>query len=70
MRQGGFAQPRRAVEQHVVERLAALAGRGDQDGEVLLDLLLPDQVGQFLRAQGVVNAVVGFGFGVYGAAAP
>ena len=38
----GLAQARRAVEQDVVERLAALPGRRDRHDEVLADALLPD----------------------------
>ncbi len=69
MRQGGFSQPRRAVKQHVIERLATLAGGGNQNRQVFLDLFLPDQVAQVLRAQGVVYTVIGFGLGVEGAGA-
>jgi len=46
-----LAQPRRAVEQHVVERLAARARRLDGDLEVVLDLVLPDELAQPLRTQ-------------------
>jgi hypothetical protein len=34
----------------MIERLAALARRLDEDGEVLARLLLPDEFGQQLRA--------------------
>ena len=46
-----LAQPRRPVEQHVVERLAARLGGLDGDLEVVLDLLLPDELAQPLRTQ-------------------
>ena len=46
-----LAQPRRPVEQHVVERLAARLGRLDGDLEVVLDLVLPDELAQPLRTQ-------------------
>ena len=46
MRQGGLAQPGRPIKEHMVERFAALAGSCDQDAEVFLDILLPDQVGE------------------------
>ena len=46
-----LAQPRRPVEQHVIERLAARLGRLDGDLEVVLDLVLPDEFAQPLRPQ-------------------
>jgi hypothetical protein len=50
----------------MVEGFATLARSGDEDAEVLLDLVLADQIGQFLRAEGVIDPVVGLGFGVEG----
>ena len=44
--QRGLAQPGRAGEQHVVERLAAALRRLDEDRQLLGDLLLVDEVGQ------------------------
>ena len=38
----GLAESRRAVEQHVIERLAALPGRRDRHVQVLADALLAD----------------------------
>ncbi|MCY1374282.1 hypothetical protein D9M69_616130 [compost metagenome] len=35
-----FAQPRRAEQQHVVQRLAAFFGRADEDFQLLTHLLL------------------------------
>jgi hypothetical protein len=64
MRQGGLAQTGRPIKEHMVERFAALAGGRDQNAEVFLDILLPDQVRERLRAQGLVEAVVRFRFGV------
>src|SRR6185503_5283558 len=46
-----LAQPGRAVEQHMVERLAARLGGGDEDLEVLAHLLLADEVVERLRTQ-------------------
>jgi hypothetical protein len=42
VRQRGLAEAGRPEQQHVVERLAALPGGGDEDRELLADLLLPD----------------------------
>ena len=47
----GLAQAGRAVEQHVVHRLAAHAGGLDGDGEVLFQLALSGEIGQAARAQ-------------------
>ena len=38
--------------------------------KILLDLVLPDQVVQLLRAQRVIDAVIGLGFRVQGAGPP
>jgi hypothetical protein len=64
MGQSCFSKTGRAIKKHMVERFLPLAGSFDQNGQVLLHLLLADQIGQLLRAQGVIDAVVGFGFGV------
>ena len=50
--QRGLAQARRAVEQHMVQRLRAAAGGLDEDGEVLLGLLLSDVLLQCAGTQG------------------
>ena len=47
----GLAQAGRAVEQHVVHRLAAHFGGLDGDGEVLFELGLSGEIGQPARAQ-------------------
>ena len=44
--QRGLAQAGRPVEQDVVGRFVALAGRLEQDLQVLLDVLLADVLGQ------------------------
>ena len=49
--QRGFAQPGRAVEQHVVHGFAALAGGFDGDGEILFQLGLSGEIGEAARAQ-------------------
>jgi len=50
-RERRLAEARRAVQQHVVERFAALFRRRDEDGKVALRLLLPDVFRERLRAQ-------------------
>ena len=42
--QRGFSQARRTVKQNMIQRLAALTRGGDQDGQILLDLVLPNQI--------------------------
>ena len=59
LRQRGLAEPRRADEQHMVERLAALARGLDEDRQILSRLLLPDEFGQRLRPQRGVADIVG-----------
>ncbi len=49
--QGRLAEARRAVEEHVVERLAALARGGDRDLEVLAHAVLANVVVEHARAQ-------------------
>ena len=49
--QRGLAQPRRAGEEDVVERLAALARRLDVDLQVLDDLGLPDELVEASRPE-------------------
>ena len=44
-----LAEPRRPGEQHVVRRLVPAARRLDHDGQVLLQLRLPDELGQPAR---------------------
>ena len=51
LRQRGLAEPRRADEQHVIERLAPRPRRLDEDAEILPRLFLTDELGQPLRAQ-------------------
>lgn len=62
MRQRGFAQPGRAVQKDVVERLAPLFGGGDIHAEIFLYLLLSDIVRHGLGTERVFLRVV-FGFG-------
>src|SRR5882762_9118778 len=42
LRQRGLAQPRRAVQQHVIQRLAAAARRINGNLDIFLDAFLPD----------------------------
>ena len=48
--QGGFAQPRGAVKQYVIQGLPPHFGRLDEDGQVPLGLLLADVLPQGLGA--------------------
>ncbi len=63
LRQRGLAEAGRADEQHVVQRLAALARRLDEDREVLARLRLADEFGQRLRAQRGVADIIGAALG-------
>ncbi len=49
--QSCFAQPRRTVEQNMIQRFAARAGRFDCDCQVFFDLGLSDELCQALRPQ-------------------
>ena len=51
VRQRGLAQAGRPRQQHVVERVAALARRLDVDGQVVGDLPLADELGEAARPQ-------------------
>ncbi len=55
--EGGLAEAGRAVEEDVVQRLAALARGGDGDAQVLLDLVLADVLVQAPGAQGGLGVV-------------
>jgi hypothetical protein len=61
LRHRGLAEPRRTVEQRVVERLAALLGGRHEHLELALERVLPDVLGEPLRpqARGSVGVVVG-----------
>jgi hypothetical protein len=50
----------------MIQRFAALPRCRDQNGQILLDLVLPDQVIELLWTQGVIDAVIRLGFGVKG----
>ena len=54
-------RPGRAVEQHVVERLAAAARRLDADSQVLFDLVLAGKVGEGARPERAFVAEVFLG---------
>src|SRR5437870_13808478 len=51
MRQGGFPETWRATEEHVIDRIATMPGRFNQDTEIFLDLLLADVFIQCSRTQ-------------------
>ena len=51
VRQGRFSQTRRAEQQHVIERLFALARRLDEYPKLVADFLLADVLGQSLGPQ-------------------
>ncbi len=57
--EAGLAEAGRAGQQDVVERVAAGRGGRDRDRELLLELVLPDELLQPLRAQRRVELVVG-----------
>ena len=57
MGERGLAQPGRAEQQHVVERLAAVARGLDEDLELLADLGLAHVFGQALGAQRALDRV-------------
>ncbi|MEY9591396.1 hypothetical protein ABIA06_003687 [Bradyrhizobium yuanmingense] len=63
LRQRGLAEPRGTYEQHVVQRLAALARRFDEDREILARLRLADEVGQRLRPQRGVADIIAAALG-------
>ena len=58
---GGFAQPRRTVEEDVPQRVAPFAGRIDRDLQPREDLALADHVLHLLRAQQAVVVRGGHG---------
>ena len=58
LRERGLAEPGRAGEQHVVERLAAAPRRLDEDRELVLDRALPDEVVERARAQRAVELLL------------
>ena len=49
--QGGLAEPRRAVEEQVVQWFPALLGRLDRDAQRLADLILADELLEALRPE-------------------
>jgi len=51
VRQRGFAQTRRAEQQRVIKRFAALPGGGDEDFQLAADLFLAHVFVQLLGAQ-------------------
>ena len=58
LRERGFAQAGRAVEQDVIERIAAAARGLDGDGDVFLHARLADEVGHGLGAHAGIEARV------------
>ena len=63
LRQRGLAEARRTDEQHVIERLVALARGLDEDREIGARLRLADEFGKQLRAQRRVADIVGAALG-------
>ncbi len=49
--QGRLSETGRTIEEHMIEGLLPLFGRLDEDGEILLDLLLTDIFGKAFRTQ-------------------
>ena len=63
--QRGLAQPGRAKQQHMIQRLLAIARRTDEDLHLLAHHLLAHIVGQHFRANGTVVCLFpDDGFGV------
>ncbi len=60
-RERGLAQARRAMEQHMVDRLATLPRGRDEDREILAHGRLADETVQFLRSQGHIHPVIVMG---------
>ena len=65
VRQGGLAQSRRAVKKHMLQWVAALACRRDQNVQIFFNLRLPNIIRQARRAQGGVNGLVSTGLWVH-----
>src|SRR6185436_16758647 len=63
LRQRGLAEAGGAYEQHVIQRLVALARGLDEDREILARLRLSDEFGQYLRPQRSVARIVGTALG-------
>ncbi len=63
LRQRGLAEPGRADEQHVIERLLPLARGIDEDLQIGARLRLADEFGQLLRTQRGVADIVGAALG-------
>ena len=53
--EGRLAQPWRAVQQNMVERIPALAGSFHQNLDLVAQPLLPDHLAQRTRAQGWID---------------
>ena len=58
VRECRLAQPRRPEDQHVIERLAALASRADEDLQLRLDLLLADVILEAPRTDGALDGLL------------
>ena len=67
LRQRGLAETGGTDEQHMIERLAALARRLDEDRQIGARLRLADEFGQQLRAQRGVADIVGAALGCHDA---
>ena len=59
--EGRFSQSRRAVQQYVVERVAAHERRLDEDAEIIDDFILPGEGFQLLRADLVFEFEIALG---------
>ena len=57
LRQRRLAKPGRAEEQHVIERLAARLGSGNEHAKILARRLLPDEIVEALGAQRGVDVL-------------
>src|SRR5690625_1160907 len=55
LRQRGFTETRRTVQQHVIERLTTIQRRSNEDAEVVLYALLTDILVQGARPQALLG---------------
>gem|GEM_PF-4568043 len=65
VREGGLPEPRRAVEQNVVQRFFPLAGGIDEDLQVAAEIFLAKEFAEAARTQGAIKrALAGLQIGV------
>ncbi len=66
MSQGSLSQPGWSIEEQVVKRLVSAFGGSDSYVQILLDPVLPDEVGKMSWSQaGIKGNILGAGFTRY-----